>query len=386
MKPLSLSTIPILNRQFHKYFPQARLDALWRQVQPKAYPYLIGAAALLSSLWLAWLSRASGLRAIAERRCQALGSANFSSLSHALARPVFAAFAQAVFGVLAAAPGALAEGTLVAVDSMCLALAASCRHGCQKINDKCAGGGAIWAWRIDGGARGGCPVQVLRLVAGAWHDAAQLRTLALVARGPLYLLDRGFYALDLMASWLLQQVHFIVRVRVRSFVYEPLLWLGPKRRLGTTRIEFDGLAQLGGPQAKHHPLVRLVWARLGSGELLVLASDQWLFSAEQILERYQRRWQIERFHKLLKDALGLAHLYSFAQRGLEAQLWGVLTLAVLLFLGEPAEADEMAVTVIRRALRAARARLGLDTPWRRNCCTVTHAKKKKTKQVKANTK
>jgi len=40
------------------------------------------------------------------------------------------------------------------------------------------------------------------------------------------------------------------------------------------------------------------------------------WNAEALLEAYRKRWQIERFHRFLKETVGLAHLYSFQEAGL----------------------------------------------------------------------
>lgn len=375
MKSSSLAILPKLNAQFHKYFPKRLLQALWQQAQPKAYHYALLPWALLQALWLAYLTRTSGLRDLTQRHGELLGTDNFSSLSPALARPVFAAFATLCRARLERhwTPQA---GELVPIDSMALTLPKTQRHGCQKFNDKTVGGGVIWALALGGGRRV-CPVKILTIVEGAWSDAKQLSALPLLAVGPVYLMDRGFYALELLARWLGAGVHFIVRAKRGNLVYAPVCELSAPRHIGPLTLEWDGLAWMGGAKAKAHPVVRLLKARLASGEELLLVTDQWLWSAERVLAAYRQRWQIERFHKVLKDALGLAHLYNFSQSGLALQIEAVLLLALLLYLAQEPSAGQRVVDVLRQAVRQARAALGLGTPWRRNCNTVTHAKKQK---------
>lgn len=374
MKSLPLCILPQLCTLFHKYFPQKCQDQLWRQCQPLGYDYQIKPGGLVLGLMMAYLARASGLRQLTERHGELIGTTQFSSLSPALSRPVTLLFVRALRATLEEfwTPGPLA---LVALDSMALTLKKGYRHRCQSFNGSAVGGGVIWAFLIDAAA-GVCPVKLLDLVQGAWSDVKQMRKLPLLSVGPLYLMDRGFYALDLLEQWLGAGVHFIVRVKRGRLRYDPLCTLSPPRKLGSLTLEWDGLAWLGAPTAKHRPRVRLVVARLASGEELILASDQWLWSAEQILAAYKKRWQIERFHKLLKDALGLSHLYNFSATGLEVQLQAALLLAVLAYLGETPQAGEAVIVVMRRAVRGLRRQLGLDTPWRRNACSVTFAKKK----------
>jgi hypothetical protein len=172
----------------------------------------------------------------------------------------------------------------------------------------------------------------------------------------------------------------VVRVNLHNLVWTPLRELSAARPVGSLCLERDVLARLGGPRAKAHPQVRLLWARRRSGEKLVLATDRWTWSAERVLEAYRQRWQIERWHKLLKDGLGLAHLYSFQQQGLRAQLLAAALLGLLLFLAERqgAPCKRLAsVTVIRRGLQGVRAALGLGTLWRRNSCMLKRPSKKR---------
>jgi hypothetical protein len=201
MKSLSLARLPQLNAQFHKYFPQVRLEALWLKAQPRAYHYLLLPWRLLQALLLAYLSRTSGLRQLTQTQSARLGTDNFSSLAHALSRKVFADFLELALEQLQTTLWQTARGELVALDSMALTLPKTQRHGCKKINNKTVGGGVIWAWRVCAGAAS-CPLRVLKVLEGAWSDAGQIGALPLVAGGPVYLMDRGFYALALLAQWL----------------------------------------------------------------------------------------------------------------------------------------------------------------------------------------
>ena len=134
--------------------------------------------------------------------------------------------------------------------------------------------------------------------------------------------------------------------------------------------------RLGGPQGKAHALVRLVVARPASGEELILASGLLAWSAEDLLAAYRRRWHIERFHRFVKDALGLAHLYSFHRLGLGLLLHVALLVAMLLFLGVDESCGETIAT-LHIALRRTRAAVDLGSPWRRNTFTGRRSKRKR---------
>lgn len=330
---------------------------------------------------LALAGRLSGLRAVAQRCAGLLQDAGFNALSEALARPAPAAFVRRLLEHLTPPRVSSRPEELVAVDSMLLSLPATRRHRCARLNRAMVGGGVLWTLQL-GACAGVCPVRVLATMRRAWHDTVLMRRIPLLGGGPVYLMDRGFYALDLIERWLEGQVHFIVRARQRSLVYELFEELSPPRRVGAKWLLLDGCVRLGGKTARHRPWVRLVIARLAGGEELILVSDRWGWSAERILAAYKQRWQIERWHKWLKDGLGLAHLYSFAQAGLEFLLHTAVLMAVLLVLGEAAPTGSV-LGVLRRGLQRLRACLGLGTPWRRNSCLHTRARRNKRKKVRA---
>lgn len=322
---------------------------------------------------IALVARLSGLRAIAERCGHLLGTGTIATLSGAMSRPSSLRFVEKMVRLLETrhTPG---PGDLVALDSMAVTLPATQRHRCRKMNADTVGGAVVWAHMVQAPA-GTCPVKVLAVRDGAWHDSRVIRTVALEAGGPIHLMDRGFYALDNLQRWVQERVHFIVRARRRSLVFEDLEIRGAPRRTGDVRIEHDALVRLGGPQAKAHPLVRLVVARLASGDDLILASGLRDWSAEDLLAAYQRRWHIERFHRFVKDALGLAHLYSFHRTGLRFLVHVALLVAMLLFLGVDESCGETIAT-LHRALRRTRAAVGLGSPWRRNTFTKRRSGKK----------
>jgi hypothetical protein len=346
---------------------------LWAKVESRDYERTIQPWDLVRATMMAFVTRLSGLRAIAERCGGRLGTTNFSSLSHAFSRASSLAFVQELLGVLQCrhTPG---PGELVPIDGMAVTLPKAQRHNCAKYNHKTVGGGVVWAYMIHA-RKDLCPIQILKVIRGAWHDSTVMRQVALIARGPTYLMDRGFYCLELLQTWLDQRVHFIVRCRGNRFQYEPIERRDHPRTHRGLPIVWNGLARLGCPKAKVRPVVRLVIATLSSGEQLILASDHLDWSAGRLLDAFKQRWHIERFHRFLKDTLGLAHLYNFRQNGIEFLLHVALLTALLLFLSETHPSGET-IAILRRVLRDVRRALGLGTPWKRNTYSPRRAKSK----------
>lgn len=324
---------------------------------------------------IAFAARLSGLRAVLGRCGHLLATPYTGPLSTAVHRASTLRFVQRLVGYLESmyAPG---DEELVGLDGMALTVAKTRRHHCKKFNDKTVGGGVVWAYMVHA-TQGISPVRVLKIVEGAWHDTRVMRTVRLIANGPVYLMDRGFYALDLLHQWVQDNVRFIVRVRKRSLKYNVLRRLGAPCGGGTKQVWLDAIVRLGGPNAKRRPVVRLLRALLPSGEELILATERFDWTCARILDAYKKRWHIERFHRFLKDTLGLAHLYSFHQTGITFLLYTALLLALLLFFAADDPTGET-IAVLRQMLRLVRRALGLDTPWKRNTATPRRTKRKTT--------
>ena len=326
---------------------------------------------------IALVAQLPGLRAVAARERRYLGECNHSAVSQALPRRSSLALVQALLGLLPAPPPSKAAD-LVAIDSMPVTLPATLRHGCQAITPTTVGGGALWAFTLDA-ARGVNPVRILKVIEGAWHDSRAIRDAALTANGPVYLMDRGFYAIDLLAGWAREGVRFIVRAKRTHLRYDVERTVGPPRRIGKLRVTLDAVVRLGRAGRRARPRLRMVRAPLPGGDELILVSGLLGRDAAWLLEAYRQRWEIERFHFYLKETLGLAHLYSFKAGGL-AFLVHVAVLLCALLLLDPEAQGALTVDRLRDTLMRLRETLGLYGFWRPNTIRkgqTRHRKKRK---------
>lgn len=311
----------------------------------------------------AFLVRATGLRDVLDRYGSVLGTPNPSTLSYALGSAVCHRLVHAMLDRLT--PARFGNG-LVAIDGMAVSLPKTRRHHCAKVNNATVGGGVLWALALDGPRNRPSPVRLLATMRGSWCDAKILRGVRLEAFGPVYLMDRGCYCIDLLADWLCQGVRFVVRARAgKNLAYEVHLAMGNPRTIALKKgrslaVEFDGQAILGSAKRRGaRPLVRLIVGTLrhpgGKSEQLVVVSSELKTDARMIVAAYGRRWEIERFHKILKRVLGLAHLYSFRQSGIEFLLAVCLLTAILLWAatgqaGAVLDSLYQAIKTIRKTL------------------------------------
>jgi hypothetical protein len=353
---------------------------LWSEAEPRRYPRRIDPCGLIKAFMIALVLGLPGLRAVAERGAGLLDGCNHSALSHALRRMSSLTMIEYLLDLLTPrhAPG---PGDLIAIDSMPLTLPATLQHGCARITRDTVGGGVLWAFALNA-ARGVNPVRILKIIEGAWSDTPLMADVELAADGPIYLMDRGFYAIDLVAHWIRERVRFIVRAKRTKMRYEVLRTMGRPRRVGLLRIVEDAIVRLGRKDRKVRPIARLVRAWLPTGEELILVSSMTCASAEYLMETYRQRWQIERFHYYLKETLGLAHLYSFQQNGLAFLAQVAVLISVLLILdGDDADGG-LTVDRLRAALKRLRRLCGVHGLWRRNTmCKGQHRHLKKKKNL-----
>jgi hypothetical protein len=214
----------------------------------------------------------------------------------------------------------------------------------------------------------------LKLVRGAWNDTKQIRDCELLPNGPTYVMDRGFYSLVTMAVWLQNQVRFIVRAKAAQCHHRLIKRCGKPRNIGNVIVKIDGIAVVG-KDPDNQVTVRLVWCEK-DGKDLILVSSLLDASADDLLGIYKKRWVIERFHKVVKHVLGLAHLYSFQSNGLELLVYIAFILAVLVYMSSPDhQHDKELVRLLRSILKTMRRELGL-TDWKPNICTHGWTKKR----------
>lgn len=377
MELLPHSLTPRINEVFHKHFPPDVSRDIQAQVDPRKYDRTITPDALIRSTLVAYLRRLASAERIGKRCVHLLGTKAHNTITEAFAQPLMLEVIRAYIARLESTATPTTED-LIALDSMANTIPKTRRHNCKKVNKKTVGGGVLWAYTIEG-RKGHCPVKVLRHMQGAWHDTAEMaKGVHLEPRGPIYIMDRGFYALGLLAAWRGEHVRFVVRVKKSELTYQVLRHLRPG---GTPlpkgkRLVLDAIVRLGGPRAKGHPVVRLIIAKLASGEELILATSEVAKTPEQVLEIYKKRWHVERFHRYLKDAIGLSHLYSFDEKGMEFLLLAALLLALLAFEAAEEGSGET-ILLMRKCLAEDRAAFDLEPQCKRNTAAPKRSKKKK---------
>jgi len=355
MKPISESFARILP-VWKRIFPPEVLERLWRQAQPRNYRYKIKPTALPAALLYAYLGRIPSTSEFLAIMGDEIGTHAKSTLSDFLANPVFAKYV----------------------------LARTARSDASPINNNTIGIGMTWMLELE--PQPGCtPFQLLAIHRGGWNDAAFAVTEEACTppeEAATDVRDRGFSGHRVIQADLKQGRHFLQRLRKSEVRYfKCIKRITRRKRHGALKICHDVVAEIGN---KTPVQVRLVWAQLRPNEQLILATDRMDWTLEKILEGYRSRWPIEPMHKVLKDTIGLAHLYSLQESGMIALLKLALLLAGLVWVGleqEQAKRDKdgklQIVASIREGVKTLRRLLINRGTWKRNLNQRRYSKTRK---------
>lgn len=372
----TLNTFARILPVYHDLFPPDLLQRFWKEAQPHNYSYKIDPTAVPLALLRAFITRRPNLEEILKESGDAVGTHAKSTLSEFLASPPFADFVQLMLDYFKEARKPVQPGPerIWPTDTMALTLSRTARSDAPKFNNKTIGIGLTWMLDLEPDP--GCsPFKVLKIHREAWSDA---EFLASSDRPPLpcdplatSAYDRGFSGHRGIARCQSRQEAFLVRLRKDEVKYfQVLKHVSRRKRCGSLRILYDCMARIGN---KTPVEVRLAWAELPGGDPLIVATSRNGWSIEKILEGYRQRWPIEPMHKVIKDTIGLAHLYSLQESGMRGLMQLALLLSGLVWISlKPEERIRdskgkiQVVASIREGVKRLRRLAGERGTWKRN--------------------
>jgi hypothetical protein len=383
MKLHGLKSVTRILPIFARIFPRLMLKEMSREFLPEGNYYRQASPGqVVLAILKAVLLQLPNQRQILTQHTE-LGLACPSSLSYNLRQPWMVGFATEMQQHLEmlhphVEPAAV-ENPRLLIDTMPAMLPITQRGTCTRFNNVAKGCGVMCTFNLDATSQQ-CPVRILKIMHGPWNDTFQVRGVVLDSNGPIYIADRGFYSRVTVEFWVTNKVHFIARGKKQRLHWSQVRQLiKSPTTLGSVRVETDEIVLLGKDNGKPRCQVRMLRGWLESGEDLILITDQFELTTEQLLDMYLKRGQIEVYHRFLKQSLGLAHLYSFDQTGIEGQIRLSALLANLLYLAAAPHQNTPAevLKIISTSLEDIRRELGLWKPWKRNTYSPTRKKAKR---------
>jgi len=146
--------------------------------------------------------------------------------------------------------------------------------------------------------------------------------------GSLLLIDAGFYSLEIFSLLLKKGTHFVIPMRSSS---KPKLI----KRLGKN----DGLYQIkatsywkNNPWVTEDLVIRIITYQIPGfrpRRLVTSLVDELQYPAEEIIQLYHRRWEIETFFRDFKHTLSVTHWHAETLPALYSELLFQILLVVL---------------------------------------------------------
>ena len=192
-------------------------------------------------------------------------------------------------------------------------------------------------------------------------------------------LDLGYYSHVRLAHIQAQGGHFVTRRHATAtlVIEEPLPLQGHFEALPPSRIRVTGDARVTVGALGNRASVVLSNLRLGTATVAPspavarrggaaityeLLTDRWDLSAEEVVQTYLWRWQIELFFRWLKHHLDLLHLVGFSENAVRLTVWLALIRHALVLLATAALGHQRPTPQIAAQLAAAAIGLALVAP------------------------
>lgn len=220
------------------------------------------------------------------------------------------------------------DSTLIAVSARLVAWSMRTRAGSKEIGQlKCTLG-------MKGSLP--CQVRIFTNRQALSEDCALPRTILSdeISRSGIVVFDRGVQSRRALEVLDAQGRCFVTRCKVGSHYLQEqqLVVTGKPAQASVTVLSDEWVRFRDKPGRYLQKPLRLIQARLDSGEAIwFITNIDWLESY-QVAALYKQRWQIEVLIKFLKQHLQLEHLVTRDQNGIQVMLYMTLIVALLLIV------------------------------------------------------
>lgn len=161
----------------------------------------------------------------------------------------------------------------------------------------------------------------------------------------LYVMDRGLNSALKLNALKDEGIYFVGRLNLNR-KYKVVEEMPVSQMDNGCTVESDVMARLAirGNIPKDSPLLRIIKVNVGRSvmarkghrdrmdDYILLVTDAYNLTEEEIIEAYRLRWEIEVFFKILKQNLSFAHFVSVSRQGLETIMYCILSMSLLLLL------------------------------------------------------
>ncbi|MEJ8548831.1 IS4 family transposase, partial [Brevibacillus borstelensis] len=189
--------------------------------------------------------------------------------------------------------------------------------------------------------------ETVQMTTARSHDRTQLGKLV-DQSGITYVFDRGFNDYAKFDEYCEQGIFFVTRAKKNASIQ----YLYDRSIPENSAITRDCFVEMGTMQKRMRHLLRLVESMDLEGNPLVLITNRWDLSAEEIGDMYRSRWAIEIFFKWLKQHVKITSFYGKRKEAVLNQVFVALIAYCLLVLAKIYSNSKGSLLQIYRWLRA----------------------------------
>ena len=156
------------------------------------------------------------------------------------------------------------------------------------------------------------------------------------SKSAVFVFDRGVTKREVYQTLSEKETHFVTRFKAdgRYRVIEKIE-KGTNRKLGTLELESDLIVQIGIPDKRtfYENHYRMITAINPETEVTYqFFTNIFDLDAEEILQYYKKRWDIEVFFRFLKQELNFSHITSTSENGMQVMLYMTMITSMLVLL------------------------------------------------------
>lgn len=152
--------------------------------------------------------------------------------------------------------------------------------------------------------------------------------------GGIFVFDRGMESREVFEKLSEDETPFVTRIKSNSrYKVEREIEKGGGRKIGILDMESDMQVLLPHRKSFWQSSYRLIIARNpNTGTVYYFLTNIFDLEADQIVEFYKRRWDIEVFFRFLKQELNLSHITSTSENGMQVMLFMTMITSMLVLV------------------------------------------------------
>lgn len=178
-------------------------------------------------------------------------------------------------------------------------------------------------------------------------DKGQMDTLVTEDPDAINVFDRAYVDYAKFETYCEKGIRFVTRLKGNAVV--EIVEQLPVENGGS--IKRDTIVILGkGTKRMNNPL-RLIESEDTEGNSIIILTNDFKISSEEIGEIYRHRWQIELFFKWIKQHLTVKHFYGYSDQAVENQLYIALITYCLLTLIKVESHHQGSLLELKRLLK-----------------------------------